>query len=204
MSVSNTGINYGHSSKLNYDQCAYEDRLKQSTKPFEYKLDVNQISNCQACLSTTGPRSSYKGYGVSVHNNNNMNPAPLQNLVDVETILSNRNLVASKCNHSKVNNIDVTKFDLKHARICNNLLNSESSLLSDPTANYREMAINRFIDLPVPTQNVYFVPFAVNTQLEAKDNYCEKYSKPFRRDNSLPEENKPIRSCTDKLYSNCQ
>lgn len=202
MSVLNKGINYGHSSKLNYDNCAYEDKLRQSTKPLEYRLNSNQIDNCDACLSTLGPRSSRNGHGVSTINQRKQ--APSQDLVDLESILSNRNLIASKCNNSNVNDVDVTRFKLNHSRICNDFLNPVATHLTDPAQNYREMSINRFYDLPNPAQFNIYESHQINTQLEAKDNYCEKMQYPLKKDNSLPQENKmQNQQCTYKCYSDC-
>lgn len=199
MSVSNTGINYGHSSRMNYDECAYQDRLNQSTKPLQYRLDANQIDNCDACLSVLGPRGRY---GVSTTSGKTV--ANSQDLVDVESILSNRNTKASKCNHSGVNHVDVTKYNLQHARICGNYLDPVSSLLSDPNGS-SEMIINRFYDLPTPPQNAVYQLREINTQLEARDNYCEKHPRPLAKDHSLPIEDKNKKlQCSYKCYQSCQ
>ena len=122
-------------------------------------------------MSVFGPRGSHNGYGDSTtvgHRN-----APSQDLVDVESILSNRNVIASKCKDGKVNDIDVTKFQLQHARICNDFLDPVATHLTNPSANYRGMNINRFYDLDRNPQSVLFWNFQVNTQLEAKDNFKE-------------------------------
>ena len=43
-------MNIGYSGKLIYDECAYQDRLKERTDPFLYKINPNQIHNCNQCL----------------------------------------------------------------------------------------------------------------------------------------------------------
>ena len=166
--------NIGHSSRLPYDQCAYEDRLSESVSPLLYKVNPNQIKNCKSCLSTLGPRSSYMGYGVSTTVGNTT--AQSQDLVDVESILSNRNVTASACKNGKVNEIDVTRFRLQHARTCNDFLDPMASRLSTPAANYRGMSINRFYDLPINPQDPknIFWNYAVNSKLEAKDNFRDR------------------------------
>lgn len=202
MALLNRGIQFGHSSRLGYDKCAYEDELAQSVSPLLYKLNPNQINNCEACLSVFGPRGSHNGYGVSTTVGHRTSPS--QDLVDVESILSNRNVIASKCKDGKVNDIDVTKFQLQHARICNDYLDPIATHLTNPPQNYREMAINRFYDLPThPQANIYW-DSAVNTTLEAKDNYSERVPRTLRYDPALPAEfkgrNKP---CNYPGKSNC-
>lgn len=198
----NQGINQGHSSRLGYDLCKINDDISQSVSPLLYKLNPNQINNCEACLSVFGPRSGHNGYGVSTTVGHRT--ATSQNLVDVESILSNRNVIASKCKDGNVNDIDVTRFKLQHARTCNDFLDPISSLLTNPPQNYREIAINRFYDLPTnPQANIYY-PCDVNTQLEAKDNYKVRIPKLINSDPALPREikgqNKP---CTFKCYNEC-
>ena len=124
-------------------RCYYNDRLEQSVSPLLYRLDPNQINDCDSCLSVFGPRAGHNGVGdstvVNIHST-----APAQGLVDVESILSKRNVIASKCKDGKVNDIDVTKFRLQHARVCGDFLDPLATHLTNPPQNYRELAINRF------------------------------------------------------------
>lgn len=197
-------MNIGHSSKLVYDKCYYNDYLAESVAPVLYRLNENQVNNCNGCLSVFGPRSSggANSYGVSTVVGDVS--APAQQLVDVESILSNRNVIASKCRDAQVNDIDVTQFKLQHTRVCNDFLNPIATHLTDPAANYRGMSINRFYDLHAPAQNNIFQNFSINTKLKAKDNYRERI--PFVRNNdpTLPVEIKGMRKpCKYKCYSDC-
>ena len=176
-------LNIGHSSRLGYDECAYNDRLSESVSPLSYRINENYLQNCNQCLSTLGPRSSYMGQGVST--NVGFGSATSQRLVDVESILSNRNVKTTKCRRDGVNPIDVTKYKLQNQRLCNDYLNPLSSRLSYPAANYREVATNRFVDLNKNPQAVIFYDFAVNTKLEAKDNFHVELPKPMA-DNMIP------------------
>lgn len=197
----NHGVMQGHSSRLTYDRCFIEDDISQSVSPLLYTLNPTRINNCQACLSVFGPRSGHNGYGDSTtvgHTN-----APAQDLVDVESILSNRNVVASRCKDGKVNDIDVNRFKLQHARTCNDFLDPIASHLTNPPQNYREMAINRFYDLPTPAQAVIYWDAAINTQLEAKDNYFERNFNVQSWDPTLPREYKGKSGCNYPNKSNC-
>tara|TARA_Y100000768_G_C23793064_1_gene593547 strand:+ start:22 stop:744 length:723 start_codon:yes stop_codon:yes gene_type:complete len=168
----NDGINIGHSSRLGYDKCAYNDRLQESVSPLSYRLNPNYIKNCKSCISVFGPRSGHNGASVSTTVKDSLTPA--QDAVDVESVLKNLNVLNSKCKDGRTNDIDVTRFTLHHARTCNNFLDPSSSRLTNPSANYRGLSINRFYDLPKPAQaNPRINPYhrATNTKLEAKDNY---------------------------------
>lgn len=199
-------MNIGHSSRLPYDNSAYDDKLTESVSPLNYRLNPNQIYSCESCLSTLGPRSQHNGIGVST--TVGFPPATSQSLVDVESILSNRNLYLNKCKAGEVNPIDVNKFELKHARICNDYLNPLSSRLSYPAFNYREMGINRFYNLNKnPQVNIYW-DGATNTKLESKDNFIERIPNVRIYDATIPKEikgapNKCITSCDNMCSKSC-
>lgn len=182
MSVPNRGVFIGHNSRLEFDAQSYQDRLSESVSPMAYRLNPNQIDNCNRCLNVFMPPGS-QGFGNSLLVNTS--PAPAQDLADLESILTNRNVLASKTKASGVNDIDVTKFQLQHARTCNDFLAPSASLLSDPRQNYRGMAINRFYDLDRNIQSVIFFPDQTNTSLEAKDNFQVQFRAPIV-DRSLP------------------
>jgi hypothetical protein len=190
-------------------RCYYYDRLEQSVSPLLYRLNPNQINNCESCLSVFGPRAGHNGVGDSTAINIHAT-APAQGLVDVESILSNRNVIASKCKDGKVNDIDVTKFQLQHARICNDFLDPLTTHLTNPPQNYRGISIDRFYDLPTNPQSNVFYPWAVNSTLEARDNYKERIEPLILFDPTLPEELQGNGGCRNSVkmyrprgYSNC-
>lgn len=160
-------LNIGESTRLPYSDCAYPDKLSESVGWGQYKLSTDQMYNCNSCLSDFGPRSK-KGNDLSRPNKTGY--AVAQDLADVESLLSNRNVKQSKCKSGHVNPIDVTKFKLDNVKLCNNFLNPESSRLSYPSSNYRDMPIDRFFNLPRDPQANIFWDGAVNSRLEAKDN----------------------------------
>lgn len=188
MSRSPSQIQFGHSSKLIYDQNAYADKLSESVAPVAYKLNPNQIASCSACLSTQGPRSSLGAHSFGVSAASLQNPAPLLQLVDVDSILSSRNVLQSKTKSGRVNPIDVSKFKLQHPRICNSFLDPLATHLTNPPQNYRGMSINRFYNLHKPAQANIFYDFAINTKLEAIDNYRERIPRIIKYDPTLPAE----------------
>lgn len=176
--------NQGFSSRLGYDKCFIDEDIERSVGPLLYTMDPNRINNCNACLSVFGPRGGKNGYGVSTAVGHTT--APAQDLVDVDSILSNRNVIASKCKDGNVNTIDVSKFQLQNANQCNDFLDPLSTHLSNPPGTYRGMGVNRFYDLHTQPQANIFWDFSINTSLEARDNYAEKIPRPFPQDLALP------------------
>uniref|UniRef100_A0A6C0EA72 Uncharacterized protein n=1 Tax=viral metagenome TaxID=1070528 RepID=A0A6C0EA72_9ZZZZ len=183
-------MNIGHSSRSLYDDCVYSERLDESVNPGTYRLQQYQTFNCDGCLSTLGQRSGRMGYGVSTPIKNKVAQAQAPELVNIESILSNRNLKKSRCRDAQVNEIDVTKYKLEHPRICSNKLNTEATHLSYPAFNYREVPINRFYNLHRDPQANIFWDFAVNTSLEEKDNYIPSLPRPIDVKKSLPVEDR--------------
>lgn len=173
-------MDIGYSSRLGYDEGYYPEKVEQSTTPLNYALDPNQISNCNACLNLLGPISSYNGFGTStlINGNPNNTVAPALNLVDLDSIFSNRNVRNSKLRNGKLNPIGIEKlsseYKIHNYASCPKPLNPLSSRLTYPPQTYRSMAINRFYNLPKNPQDNVFWNFAVDTKLEAKDNYTDQ------------------------------
>jgi hypothetical protein len=160
-------MNIGNSSRLAYDNCAYPDRLTESVSPGTYRLQPYYNYNSDACINLNGPRN--QGFGVASPVENA--PAMSQQLVDVESILSNRNVRTSKCKDGKVNTVRPQNIKTINPRMCENDDFPRNSRLSHPAFNYKEMPMNRFYNLHRDPQANIFYDFAKNTVLEAKDNY---------------------------------
>ena len=170
-------MNIGYSSKLKYDGCYYGDSVLESTSPGTYRLEPYFNYNPKACLQTIGPI----GFGVNTTVENG--PALSQQMVDVESILSNRNVPLSRCRKAQVNDIDVTKMKSNSYSDCSNVraLAPESTKLFYPAYNYKEAQLNRFFNLPKDPQENIFYDFAVNTVLEAKDNFVSSNKGVYRQ-----------------------
>jgi hypothetical protein len=169
-------MNIGHSSRLPYDNKAYTDKLRESVSPGDYRLDQNYNHNNKGCLHTLGPRGTD---GVSTLVGHTV--APSQKLVDFESMLSNRNVKASRAKSGRVNHVDLKKYKLQHHPVCNDYLDSQYTRLTYPAEMYRGAPINRFYNLPHDPQANIFYDFAVNTSLEAKDNYVPEVTQPMKR-----------------------
>jgi len=137
-------MNIGYSTRLPYDNCAYPDKLLESTGPLNYRLNINQIHNCKRCLNHNGagPRSTVY-----------------------------RNVKASKCKRGHVNPINLTTGKPFNYNTCDSYLHPEYSRLSQPASGYKGLPTNRFYNLLNDPQANIFQDFQKNTRLEAKDNW---------------------------------
>lgn len=191
--VISTNQNYGYSSRMPYDESTYQDKLHESVAPLYYRLNPDRIHNRNACLPTFGSRSSYKGYGASmpVHNGPAVSQSP--EMVNIESILTNRNVLSSKNRRNQVNPIDVTKFQVKHPRVCSRDLDPIASRLSEPPM--RETGINRFYSLHKHPQSNIFWNFAEDTKLSAKNAYTIDIPKLWSINSTLPHEIKSKNKC---------
>ena len=183
----NSGFNFGQSTRLYYDNDCANDHTEQSTAPFQSIVDPNRAKNCNQCLSLNGPRSGHNGWGNNIPI---ANPGidPAQELIDIDSIMSNRNVKTTRSKRGMVNDIDVFKFKTYDSKLCDKGLDPLSSILTYPKQLYREMSINRFYDLNMnPQMNIYWDQ-AVNSQLEAKDNYKPPYPYSVENWDALPTE----------------
>lgn len=199
----NSGFNFGVSSRLQYDRDYILDDVEQSTAPLQSVLDPNRVKSCKQCLSLNGPRSGHNGWGDSIPISN-PGLTPAQELVDIDSIMSNRNVKTTRAKRGMVNDVDVFKFKTYDAELCDKGLDPLSSILSYPKQLYREISINRFYDLNInPQVNIYWDQ-ASNTQLEAKDNYDHPYPYSLSSADVLPESIKGVaRPCNTVCTSNC-
>lgn len=199
----NSGFNYGYSANLSYDPAFINDDIQQSTAPLLSILDPNRVKNCSQCLSLNGPRSGHNGWGNSIPIAN-PSVTPAQDLIDIDSIMSNRNVKQDRSKKGHVNMVDVFKFNTYDAKLCDRGLDPLASSLTYPKQLYREMSINRFYDLNInPQTNIYY-DWAVNSQLEAKDNYDYPYPYFINMDESLPKPDcGPNTPCNTTCKSNC-
>jgi hypothetical protein len=175
----------GHFSNPKYDTCAYPEDLYESTAPYAYVMNTDRIYNCNGCLTTFGPRGGYLGAGVSSASGNVI--AAAQQNIDIDSIMSNRNVPISRCKRAQVNPVDVNRIKTVNMPVCNDYLDGQHTRLSDPAMFYRGAPINRFFDLNKDPQANIFYDWAVNTSLEAKDNFIPELPEPFMGEDTVPD-----------------
>jgi hypothetical protein len=192
-------LHAGHFSNPRYDKCAYPEDLYESTAPYTYVMNTDRIHNCNGCLTTFGPRGSYMGAGVSTPTGDVI--AVAQRNIDIDSVMSNRNVPLSKCKRGKVNPVDVTKVKTKNMPVCNDYLDGQHSRMTDPAMFYRGSAINRFYDLNKDPQANIFYDWAINTSLEAADNFIPELPVPMTEVNMVP--NKRDQETPDDRWVPC-
>jgi hypothetical protein len=170
-------INAGYFSGTKYDKCAYEDELQDSVAPFTYTMNTDKIYNCNGCLTQYSPQGGYLGAGTSSISKNRI--AAAQQNIDVDSVMSNRNMLLSRCKRAQVNTEDFKKFKLNHYQTCSDSLDTRHSRLTDNAMFYRGVAINRFYDLNRDPQANVFYDWAINTSIEARDNYIPNMPNPL-------------------------
>lgn len=179
-------LNIGHFSRLGYDDCAYPEDVFESTAPFEYVTSPDRIHNCDGCLNLFGPIAGRNGPSASTPIGNA--PYAAQRLVDIDSIMTNRNVPLSKCKRGKVNPVNVTKLKTKDLPTCRDYLDSQHSKMTDPAMFYRGKAISRFFDpIKDPQANIFY-DWSTNSTLEAKDNYIPRLPVPMTEFNPVPGE----------------
>jgi hypothetical protein len=180
-----SGFNFGVSSRLQYDPSFIRDDIEQSTAPIQSVLDPNRVKNCSQCFSLNTRADRINSYGDSIPL---ANPGltPAQQLTDIDSIMKNLNMKASRDRRGMTNPIDVFKFKTYDTALCDRGLDTLASIETYPKQLYREMSINRFYDLNInPQVNIYW-DWQINSQLEAKDNYDNPYPYSVENDDALP------------------
>lgn len=173
--MENKNINFGYSDNMLYDLDSYYSWKQQTTSPINYVLNTDSRYNKGECMPNVGLNYDYMGNGEDTLVGHGI-VAKAQQLVDLDSIFSNRNVKNSKGRRSNINPINPVidfknKGDIKQ---CNKTVKPEYSRLSHPMHNYRELSVNRFYDLGSNPQIggvIYPFKFYTNTTLEAIDNF---------------------------------
>jgi hypothetical protein len=175
----------GYFSNPRYDKYTYPEDLYDSTAPYAYIMNPDRIHNNNGCLTTFGSRGSYLGAGVSSATGDVI--AAAQQNIDVDSVLTNRNVPLSRSKRGKVNPVNVMKLKTKNVPVCNDYLDGQQTRMTDPAMFYRGIAINRFYDLNKDPQANIFYDWATNTSLEARDNFIPDLPIPLTDVDMVPD-----------------
>ena len=108
-------MSIGHNTRLEFDTCAYTDKVRESTAALNYRINFDYAVNKDACFSPSNKNSKY-GASAVVDISPSKTLTPQQSLVDLESILTNRNVLQSKCKNKQTNLVDPTQFSLKNSK----------------------------------------------------------------------------------------
>ena len=153
-----------------------------------YRINDSYNNNCSKCLHTL-PEIEGQTIGNSTTNGSHLID------IDTENFLSNRDLIYSRCDEGQLSTINMDKVNksLKHVEPCGKFLNADSTLLSAPKDHFREIDSTKyhFQYLPQDVQSVVFWDFRIDSRLQSKDSYQQKYPKPIAIEPSLPPTSQP-------------
>jgi hypothetical protein len=173
-------------TRLNYDESAYKDKVNQSSKIMDYQLNPNYTVNCNSCFPNQGPPQ--KGISYSNSESNNIN---IGDYIDTESILKGLNRISTKS--IEQSKLEPLKPNNKIPSRCSLKLETENSKYINPTRYERGMNTpDMRLDFPLYDPQCHiFEPFAVNTRLQAKDNYVTPWQIPLNEsEDFLPKNRK--------------
>jgi hypothetical protein len=174
-------------NRTNYDENAYELKMKRSTNPGLYRLYKGYGESCSNCYSNYGPVNSNGDVSISKQ----ISDTNFENMVDVESKLSWRRKKLSKNNEDETINFTPNVINRNN---CSNFLVSQDTRFSNPIDNYREMDTTSYKFNPYLSVNPqdYIQPINDKLGLDSrnfmKDNLCKvKYQHNYLDDGkSLP------------------
>jgi hypothetical protein len=184
-------------TRIQYDNCAYAEKINNSQKPMYYHLFKGQAEQCDACVSSNGPRN-YRVYNNSeITTVKRETPLDMTLMTEVDSLLSNRGYPNSRCMTERT--LEEKQKKLKeiplgpHARECDKAINSEYSRLNIPVDNFRGIYIDRWETPIIDPKN--WVPkdtgFGRNTKLAVRDTYKPIKSTPMP-ETAMPKDYTPI------------
>lgn len=162
----------GKSDNIMYDEDAYKIWKKQSIEPMDYMLAVYSHYNADECDAGVGLNHDYMGNNGATLTGPAV--AKSQQLVDLDSIFSNRNVRLNKGETGNLNPINpISEYELIECQRCQTSIAPKYSRLSNPINNYRGMSINRFYDIGANPQVGTERPFIyyTNSTLQARDNF---------------------------------
>lgn len=169
------------STRKLYDECSTNLFYRQSTDPLIYRLLPDYANNCSKCYTDYGPKGQKMNTSVITN----------ENLIDVDSLLTNRRKIASDCKDGLVTDINFNNYKKYNLPLCDKFMDRNDSRLSHPIHNYRGMTIDWFFEPRVNNRDEQcniFWNFEENTKLTAKDNYRPDIPIPYDQYLTLPKE----------------
>lgn len=181
-------------SRPEYDPCAYDLRLKESTGPGRYFLETPAVGG-QECDLYEDPRVRVQTRGGAV--------CPFPEVVDMSTELRGTARPYNRCGAQPQTPCKV--YDVRACRSGD--MTAEDTRMSNPPCTLREKGWNRWEWLPRNPQGTAMLPFSsnVSNRLLVKDNHRPCVLKPVDPSLVLPggaEESAPSKWSLDQWAAN--
>jgi hypothetical protein len=178
-------------SRIQYDNCAYAEKINNSQKPMYYKLFKGQAENCESCVSSDGPRNTRTYNNSEIRTVKRNTQLDMGNMTDIDSLLSNRGYPHARCMTNRTleeKDKKLKDFDLNPVVTeCSKTLRPDDTRLSNPNDNLRGIFINRW-ENPIidPSAWVYMwepekgnIQIGRNTKLAVKDTYKPRIPVPL-------------------------
>jgi hypothetical protein len=179
-------------TRIQYDECAYNEKINNSQKPMYYKLFKGQAEQCDPCVSSLGPRNFRTYNNSEITKVKQEYPLDMALMTDVDSLLSNRGYPNARCMTGrtlKEKDEKIKQIPLgAHAKECDKSHRPEYTRLNIPTDNFRGIYIDRWEEPIIDPVNWLgpFNPDGRNSKLVVRDSF-----KPFKptpmKETALPE-----------------
>ena len=172
------------SESLNYDNCSYEQKLRESIGPGSYMLS-KPANDCTQCSQNipTDPYLRYQSFGSGL--------CPPGSTVGTESDLMGITRKASKCaadqyNPARDSPVQTPVCKPKTSLDCR--LGTEPTRYSNPVCTLKETGINRWEWLCWNPQDRAIIPFEWNTSYRTvvKDNFTPCIPQPIDQEHFMP------------------
>lgn len=176
-------------SRINYDSCAYDKKLSESTGPGEYLL--NKPSNPETCFIGS-PQLRYDRGAVSKFKG--------MDIVDVDSELMGLNRTLAKCQESDL--LTGEKEQLKTCSADERFLYAEDTKLSNPPCTLKGRGWNRWEWLCENPQDKAITKFNTNMsdRTIAKDTHKPLIPKPINATNYISDDQKCYTDSSIEFY----
>ena len=171
-------------TRIQYDNCAYTEKINNSQKPMYYKLFKGQADQCNACVASLGPRN-YRTYNNSeITKAKQEYPLDMTLMTEIDSLLSNRGYPHVRCMTGrtlKEKDDKLKQIPLGgNANECDNF-RPEYTRLNIPTDNFRGIYVDRWEEPIIdPTKWVGpFNPPGRNSKLAVRDAFKPNQATPM-------------------------
>lgn len=164
----------GQFTHLYTDREAYFEKVNRSTDPLLYRLDPNFAVNKQKCFAPYGPRAGQQASDV------------IGQQIEVDSVLRGISKISTKSNRQQMP--DPLKYNAYQLNDCSDYIETEYSRYITPAYDIKGLTTSDLnFDYPLydPQCNI-FENFALNTKLEAKDNFRASWQIPINQRDLFP------------------
>jgi hypothetical protein len=164
-------------SRLNYDNAAYAEQVRESTYGLNYQLSSYAGVNCNACFP---PYQLASDIAAGVPGGD----------IDLDSVLTGRTKINSRAsvyrNPDPIDGFSPAIPSQASEAYCNPYVETEYSRFTNPAMLYKGIKQDRFVPLHQDPQCNIFWDFSLNTRQQARDNFRTPWQVPIGQKDNLP------------------